>query len=105
MTTEAAQIETLIPQDYPTLKLTDEEIEDPYLAIEDFFLFAHLPELRLMMWEWFKTTVTGTFPRDLERRERKEIAHLYEYLEKLIEATHLLNQRRLINKYKRTNKS
>lgn len=105
MPPENASLDNFIPHDYPTFKLSDEEIEDPFLTIEDFFSFGHLPDIRQMMWEWYKSTVTGTFPRDLERRERKEITHLFEYLERLIEATHLLNQRRLMEEWKNRGKS
>jgi len=100
MTSETAQSDTFIPQNYPTFRLSEEEIENPFLVLEDFFSFGHLPDVRQMMWEWYKSTVTGTFPRDLDRRERKEITHLFEYLERLVEATHLINRTRLIEEWK-----
>ena len=92
-------LDVAIPQNYPLFKLSEEEVADPSLVIEDFFSFAHLPEIRQMLWEWFKTTVTGSFPKDLYRNKRQEIVLLYEHLEKLVEAAHLLNHQRLVNKY------
>jgi len=99
MTSETAIVETFIPQAYPLFKLSDEEAQDPLQVIEDFFSFVHLPEIRQMLCNWFKSTVTGTFPRDPDRTGRKEIVLLYEHLEKLVEAAHLLNHQRLVNKY------
>jgi hypothetical protein len=99
MTPETPLTSTVIPQSYPVIRLSDEEVENPMLVIEDFFSFGHLPEIRHMLWQWYKCTVTGTFPRDLQRSERKEITHLFEHLEKLVEAAHLLNHRRLLKKW------
>jgi len=79
---------------YPTHKLTEEEIADPLLVLQDFFSFGHLPDVRQMLWDWLRATVTGTFPKELDRRERNEILYLYEYLERLIEAAHLINEQR-----------
>ena len=77
---------------YATCKLSEEEINDPYLVIKDFFQFGHLPEIREMLWDSFKATITGNYPKRLDRRERNDIVYLYEYIERLVEASHLINE-------------
>jgi HEPN domain-containing protein len=85
---------TVVLQNYPTHKLTDEEIKDPYLVIEDVFQFGHLPELREMLWNSFKSNITGTYHKELTRKERNDIVYLHEYIERLVEATHVINENR-----------
>ena len=80
-------------------KLSKEELEDPYLVIDELFDFAHLPEIRELLWEWLKTTVIGSFPKKLTASERSAILGLYEKLEKLIEAVQVLqNNKKMKNK-------
>ncbi len=80
-------------EDQVICHLTEEEIGDPADVLKNFFDYARLPQVRQLLWEWFKTTATGTFNKSLTRRERDNIAYFYEQLQKLIEACHLLTQR------------
>lgn len=81
-----------IRHEKPTLSaLTREEINNPQLVLAELFDFAHLPELKIMLWNWLKTTVTGSYNKTLTNRERAAILLLYEYMEKLLEANHLLH--------------
>jgi len=87
----------MIRRDYPDTefhphKLTTQEIANPYLVINELFQFDHLPYIRELHWELFKSTVTGGFNRELDRRERFTLVHYYELIEKLIEAAHILNE-------------
>lgn len=82
--------------DYPSWelkprKLSQEQMQDPLLVIHDFFNYSHLPEIRQQLWELLKTTVSGNYCRQLTRRERSDMLHFYEQLEKLVEAAHLLH--------------
>lgn len=90
-------IKELILTNYPIFYLTKEEVREPHLAIKDFFSFAHLPEVKDMLWLSLKTNVTGSFPQGdaLTIRERYDIVLLYEHLIRLVEAAHLINERRL----------
>ncbi len=72
--------------------LSIDEIEQPERVIEEFFQFAHLPQVRWYMWELMKTLVTGGFP-EIEARERTSLVCFYEQLEKLIEGVHVLRER------------
>src|SRR5690349_1276428 len=81
-------------KNYSIYKLSPEEVENPYLVLENLFDFAHLPQIREIFWEFFKATITGSYPKKLSWTERNEIVCLYEYIEKLIEAAHLLLEKR-----------
>ncbi|GAC1395356.1 MAG: hypothetical protein NVSMB63_15480 [Sediminibacterium sp.] len=72
-------------------KLSKKETEDPYLVIHELFDFAHLPDARNLLWEWLKCTVNGNFSEALDTRERSSILFMYEKIEKLVEAAHLLH--------------
>lgn len=71
--------------------LNKEESENPQQVLADLFDFAHLPELKQMLWDWLKTTVTGSYNKTLSNRERSTILLLYEYLDKLLEANYQLH--------------
>jgi len=85
----------IIATNYPTFYLNKHELTDPFLVIKEFFSFAHLPEVREMLWLSLKTNVTGSFPQGdaLTSKERYYIVLLYEQLIKLVEAAHLINEK------------
>lgn len=87
----------LLATNYPIFYLSEDEVIDPRLAIKDFFSFAHLPEVKEMLWQSLKTNVTGSFSHDgaLNAKERFDIILLYEQLVRLVEAAHLLNEKYL----------
>ncbi len=77
------------PEMHPR-KLSKQEMKDPYLVIEDFFNYAHLPQVREKLWQWFETTVTGNFSKQLSGRERSNMVFFYKQIEKLVEAAHII---------------
>jgi hypothetical protein len=81
-------------------KLSKAEVNDPNLVIDELFDFADLPDVRELLWGWLKTTVTGTYHKDLSASERSAIITLYEKMEKLVEAAHVMreNQERVSRK-------
>jgi len=81
----------LLHQQTSFSSLKKDEISNPEMVIAELFDFAHLPELKQMLWEWLKATVSGSYNKTLSKRERASILLLYEYMEKLIEANHLLH--------------
>lgn len=95
-------IKKLIATNYALFYLNKEEIADPLLAIKEFFSTAHLPEVREMLWLSLKTNVTGSFPQGdaLTPQERCDIILLYEQLIRLVEAAHLLNEKRVLENVK-----
>jgi HEPN domain-containing protein len=71
--------------------LTEEEIADPMMVVNEVFDYAHLPDLRNTLWEWLKTTISGNFNKSsLHFRDRESLIAFYEMMEKLLEAAHLL---------------
>lgn len=84
------------PANYPEWEmqsrlLTKEEVTDPSIVLNEIFDFAHLPEWRTLLWEWLKITVSGTYNTESAEAERNSILFLYEKLQKLIEAAHLIH--------------
>lgn len=72
-------------------KLSEEEISDPWLVIHGFFDYSGIDSVKENMWEWLKITVSGTFSSDmLSKGRRYDMIYLYEHVEKLIEAVHIL---------------
>jgi hypothetical protein len=78
---------------FPPQKLTPSEIANPHQVIYELFDFAHLPRIRELLWEFFKTTVIGNYTHELHRRERELLVMVYEKIEKLIEAAHIINEK------------
>jgi hypothetical protein len=78
---------------YVTHKLSEEEIENPYLVIHEFFSFVHLPDARQALWEWLKLTVIGNYHRQT-CADKSNLIYLYEQVEKLVEAVHIIHQRK-----------
>lgn len=75
-------------------KLSPAEIDDPLLVMAELFDLTRLPQVRGILWDWLKATVTGSYPKTLGKNERTEIIMLYEKIEKLVEAAHVLHERK-----------
>ncbi len=76
----------------PYCQLTNEELANPYLVIEELFDFAHLPDVRELLWEWLKVTVTSSYHRTLSSNEQEAIITLFEKLDRLVEAAYRLHE-------------
>jgi hypothetical protein len=74
-------------------KLSIEEIEHPEKVIEEFFEYAHLPQVRWYLWEGLKTMITGSYAHQ-KSRDRSSLIYFYEQIEKLIEVTHVIHERK-----------
>lgn len=73
-------------------KLSKDEAENPYQVLDELFDHAHLPEIRILLWDWLKATVSGNYPA-LDLRERTSMLALYDMMLKTIEAAHILHVR------------
>jgi hypothetical protein len=82
------------PAELEPRKLSKEEIEDPYQVIYELFDYAHLPQIRESIWEWLKATTSGNYHK-LSVSERGNLLYLYEKIEKLIEAAHIIHNKRV----------
>ena len=70
--------------------LNKEEVTDPGIVLDEVFDYAHLPEWRSLLWECLKITVSGTYNTESAEYDRSSILYMYEKLQKLIEAAHLM---------------
>ena len=86
-------------------QLTEAEIANPYLVIDELFDFTHLPDARELLWEWLKATVTCTYHKNLTATERSAILTLYEKMEKLVEAVYVLHEKNLTPKNRKKKNS
>ncbi|HEY8895202.1 MAG TPA: hypothetical protein VIM79_10330 [Niastella sp.] len=75
------------------LRLSAEELQNPRLAIENFFECYHLQEVRQMLWNWMVEIVSSSRSISQEGQQRNDHIYFYEKMEALVEATFLLNQR------------
>ncbi len=86
----------------PLHKLNAAETKEPMLVIDELFDFADLPDVRELLWSWLKVTVTGTYHKELSSSERSAIVSLYEKLEKLVEASHVMQEKDIARKGAKT---
>jgi hypothetical protein len=74
--------------------LDEQEREHPCLVFFRMFDYNHLPAIREDLWNWLVLTVTGTFNSDqYESHLREKTLLLYEHLQKVIEAAHIMHLR------------
>ena len=78
-----------------TTKFDKEEVRDPYLVITRFFDYADVNSVREYLWDWLKITVSGTFNTNIiNKHQRYDMIYFFEHLEKLVEATYAIQQKR-----------
>src|SRR5204862_5902843 len=51
-----------------------------------------------MLWNSFKSNITGTYHKQLTRRERNDVVYIHEYMERLLDAVHIINESRKTSK-------
>ena len=89
---------SVVLQNHSSDKLTEEGLNDAYKVIEDIFQIGDVFELQEMLWTSFKSNITGTYHKQLTRRERNDVVYIHEYMEKLLDAVHIINESRKTNK-------
>src|SRR5690349_7700437 len=75
---------------YSNHTLSYEELVNPLLVIDRLFDFGKIEDIRELLWLSFRATIIGDYPRKLTRNQRNDIVCLYEFIEKLVEAAHLI---------------
>ena len=73
-------------------KLRNKQTIDPMLVIYELFDFAKPEQVKEILWNWLKSTVTSNFSEELSTEEKTAILLLYEKFVKLIESAAILNQ-------------
>jgi HEPN domain-containing protein len=81
-------------QNHSSDKLTEEGLNDAYKVIEDLFQIGDVFELKEMLWNSFKSNITGTYHKQLTRKERNDVVYIHEYMERLLDAVHIINENR-----------
>lgn len=82
------------PGEFEPRNLSQEEINDPFLLIEELFAYGHLPEIREELWLFLKACATGDFTKVLTWRERSNLFCFYELMTRLVEGLYLIYKRR-----------
>jgi len=72
------------------LRLTEEEMKNPWLVFLDFFECFHLNDVRELLWKWLIEVVSSPNSISSEPLERSNHFYLYERLEALIEACYVI---------------
>ncbi len=84
-------IKDYVPSEYFPRFLNKQERDNPLVAIEDFFIFYSLPELRKKVRDNLYIVLSS---KEIEALKNPvEIMVFYERLEKLFEANHILKLR------------
>jgi hypothetical protein len=76
------------------LRLTEEEKQDPYIVLEDFFSNFHLQDMREMLWDWLVAAMSAESSAYNTGYARSNLVFVYEKLELMIEATYGIYKRR-----------
>jgi hypothetical protein len=83
--------------DNQPLRLTEEERQDPYLVLEDFFSNFHLQDMREMLWDWLVAAMSAESSAYNTGYARSNLVFVYEKLELLIEAAKVIHKRKRKN--------
>ncbi|WP_026768786.1 hypothetical protein [Asinibacterium sp. OR53] len=73
-----------------THKLSEEECQNPNLVIKDLFYTFSYDEIKVLIWEWLVSTFCENFSTGFDSDEKVMITVLYEKIERLIDAAHIL---------------
>ena len=76
------------------LRLTDEEKQNLYGVLDDFFSSFHLQDVRELLWDWLVAALSSESGAYESGYARSNLIFVYEKLETLIEAAYGLHRRR-----------
>ena len=82
-----------VPPDWENrpLRLSEEERQNLYGVLEDFFSSFHLQDVRALLWEWLVAALSSESGAYESGYARSNLIFVYEKLELLIEAAHGLH--------------
>jgi hypothetical protein len=75
------------------LRLHEQERNNPFLVLKEFFQHYHLNETREILWDWTVTVVSSPNSISSDHHERSNHLFFYEKLEQLIEACWVLRNK------------
>ncbi|OQP49388.1 hypothetical protein A4H97_29075 [Niastella yeongjuensis] len=77
------------------LRLSEEQLDNPLLVLDDFFQCYHLNETRELLWQWLTAIISSPGSISSEPLERSNHIYFYEKIEEIIEAAFVLKTNRL----------
>jgi hypothetical protein len=80
-------------ENWPT-SLSDEQKQDPYGVLDDFFSCFHVQDVRELLWDWLVAALSAESGAYGSGYERSNLIFVYERIEYLIEAAYGLHRRR-----------
>jgi hypothetical protein len=80
--------------DNQPLRLTEEERQDPYSVLDDFYSCFHLQDIREVLWDWLVAAMSAESSAYNTGYARSNLVFVYEKLELFIEAVQVINKRR-----------
>lgn len=80
--------------DNQPLRLTEEERQDPYIVLEDFFSNFHLQDMREVLWDWLVAAMSSESCQYNTGFARSNLVFVYEKIELLVEAAYGIHKRR-----------
>lgn len=76
------------------LRLTEEEKQNLYGVVEEFYRCFHLQDMREMLWDWLVAALSCEHSTYNTGHARSNLIFIYEKTELLIEATYEINRLR-----------
>ena len=73
---------------------SEEERQNPYGVLEDYYSCFHLQDLREILWDWLVAAMSTESGQYSTGYARSNLIFVYEKLEFLLEATYIINRRR-----------
>ncbi|OQP59255.1 hypothetical protein A3860_38025 [Niastella vici] len=74
------------------LRLTEEQTNEPTLALDDFFQCYHLNEVRQTLWQWVVAVISSAGSVSDDHHERNNHLYFYEKMEMLVEANWIMRR-------------
>jgi hypothetical protein len=74
------------------LRLSDEQWQNPILAIDNFFECYHLHEVREILWNWLVEVLSSPHGISSNPLERSNHIYFYEKIELLVEAAYIIQK-------------
>ncbi|MBO9203267.1 MULTISPECIES: hypothetical protein [Niastella] len=74
------------------LRLTEDELNNPDLALDNFFEWYHLHEVRQILWQWVTEVISSPGSISNDPHERNNHLFFYEKMEVLVEAAWIMSR-------------
>lgn len=75
-------------------RLTEEERQNPYRVVEEFFSFFDTQDMHEILWDWLVAAMSNESGSFESGYSRSNLIFVYERLESLIEASYVIHMRR-----------